>query len=387
MDAPHVFEGQVDHQSSNNSPINPILQTNSKENFFSKRSSDLSPQVTTFWQANLAGWIIIALFGIFSRVAFFGDWAYALFMAGISDTFGFLLTCGVHLAVRRWLHWPVSAVRMVPLAVLLAFAGGLVQMLLAHQARLHFPSGADMPDSFNPAVPPLIYYTAVFLVWALAYFWLGTDRAARNERLRHSDARSAAARAELEQLRLQLDPHFLFNSLNTVTGEIYDRPAVALEMTRRIAGYLRYLLDRQGQPVCWLAEEIEAVSAYLRIQELRYERVIRCTVAMDEDAGQFPVPHLILQGLVENAVKHGLRPSAATQLHIDLRARMEEGRLVVTVANQGRLGSRGHRRGVGLANIRRRLALHFPDRHALVLSQEGELVVARLILQAPICFA
>lgn len=343
--------------------------------------------VATFWRANLAGWGLIACFGIFARLAFFGDWSQAVVMTAMLDTFGFLLTCGVHLAARHWLVWPVSAVKVVPLTLVLAFAGGLLQLAVSRAMWAHVLSGAEGQITIDRPLIPLIYYTAIFIGWSLAYFWLTTDHAARAERERGSELRSTAVRAELEQLRTQLDPHFLFNALTAVTAEIHDRPDIAFEMTHRIASYLRYLLDRQGPPVAGLAEEMEAVSSYLRIQQLRYDRLIEFTVTMDEQAGRFQVPHLILQGLVENAVKHGLRLSTLSRFHIEVRAMLDGDRLVVTVANQGRMPPGSDRKGLGLANIRRRLQLHFPQKHSLNVGQEGELVVARLIMHEPIHFA
>jgi signal transduction histidine kinase len=330
---------------------------------------------------------LVAFFGVLSRLAFFGDWTHAVVLTGVLDTFGFFLTCGVHLAARRWLVWPVSAVKVVPLAVLLAFAGGLLQLTVSHAIWAHVLIGAEGRLTIDRPLIPLIYYTAIFLGWSLAYLWLTTDHAARAAREHGSEAQATAVRAELEQLRTQLDPRFLFNALNAVTAEVHDRPDIALEMTHRIASYLRYLLDRQDLPVCWLAEEIEAASSYLRIQELRYDRLIEYTVTMEAQAGRFQVPHLILHELVENAVKHGLNRSSLSRLHIEVRAMLDCDRLVVTVTNQGQLLPGSDRKGLGLANIRRRLQLHFPERHALTLAQEGELVVARLTMQAPISFA
>ncbi|WP_395677401.1 sensor histidine kinase [Inquilinus sp.] len=128
---------------------------------------------------------------------------------------------------------------------------------------------------------PTVFYTAVFLGWSLAHFWIRADVVARPERVRRSEAQAAATRAELQRPRLQLAPHFLFNALNTVAAEIPDNPDSALEMTHRIAAYLRYSLDPQTRPVCPLTDEIEAVRAFVRIQELRFEDRLRCVVEMD----------------------------------------------------------------------------------------------------------
>lgn len=342
----------------------------------------------TFWQANLAGWLFLALFGIISRAVFFGDLRVAVFVTAIMDSIGFGLTCLAHVLVRRFLRWPVTAIRLVPVAVGFAVVGGLLQMQVAGVLRQMIFTEGYFGQAFGGPFIAAIYYTSMFLGWALAYFWLSTDFEARAERVRRSEAQSAAARAELQQLRIQLDPHFLFNALNTVTAEIPERPDVALEMTRRIAAYMRYCLDHQERSVCWLADELDAVKSYLRIQALRYDERLVCTVESDADAGSFPVPHLILQGLVENAVKHGLKPSSETTLRIRVVALRQRDHLSVIVTNSGRHAPADSARpGLGLANIRRRLELHFPGRHHLSVAQEGDLVAARLTVEGPICYA
>jgi two-component system LytT family sensor kinase len=194
-------------------------------------------------------------------------------------------------------------------------------------------------------------------------------------------------RAELHQLRLQLDSHFLFNVLNTVAMEIPEEPDTALEMIHRITAYLRYLLENQKRRVCPLSDEIEAMLAYVRIQELRFEGRLDCVVEMDPAARPIVVPHLVLQPLVENAVKYGLR-SPAGRFTVGITVLRQGDDTVIEVSNPGRLETRPRDRpAVGLANIRRRLELHYPSGHALTLIQSGDNVVARLMLRGSACFA
>src|SRR3546814_15056544 len=106
----------------------------------------------------------------------------------------------------------------------------------------------------------------------LVYFGVAAELAARTARISKMKAETHALRLELEHLQSQIEPHFLFNALNTIVAEIDERPAVASEMTRRLADYLRYSLDRQGQGLCRVDEEIEAADAYVRIQALQIGR-------------------------------------------------------------------------------------------------------------------
>lgn len=344
-------------------------------------------RLTGFWRANLAAWVLISALGVATRTVFFGSVLDAAIVTLVLDAIGFGLTGIAHEVLRRQPRPRFPALRLIPLVMLAALVGGAIEMAAAEGLRaLSFSSG-EFQRAFGGRVVPMLYYTAIFLGWALGYFWLTADLAARKEQLRRSEAQSAAARAELQQLRVQLDPHFLFNALNTVTAEIPERPDIALEMVRRISSYMRYCLDHQDRSVCRLADEIEAARSYLRIQELRFDSSLTCVVSLDPEAQDFPVPHLILQGLLENATKHGLRPTTGAPLRIKVEARVEGDVLSILVTNPGSYAPRARRvPGLGLANIRRRLELHYPGRHHFAVGQEGPQVVARMSLKGPLCY-
>ena len=338
----------------------------------------------SFWRAQTVGWLFAALFGMASRLIFFESLGLATVLTIVLEPLGFLLTTFAHWHFR-------DRVRGITLAVILAaislsVLGGLVQMAAANGIKALFEGLADFTLVTGDLAVPAIYYTLVFFGWSLAYLWIRSDAMVRQERLQRSRAQEAALQAELHRLRSQLDSHFLFNALNGVAMEIPEWPERALEMTRRIAAYLRYSLDHHGQAFCSLDEEVEAMRDYLRIQELRFEERVTCSLHVDPAVREIPVPHLILQPLVENAVKYGLR-SASGRLVIRLAARAQASGLIVEISNSGRLQPRdGSRQPFGLASIRRRLQLHYPERHALSLQQEGEAVVARLMIWGEACY-
>ncbi|MGU3492566.1 sensor histidine kinase [Xanthobacteraceae bacterium A53D] len=348
-----------------------------------------------FWQANLAGWLFIASLNFTARAIFFGDAGDAAARTLIFDSIGFCLTWLMHVLVGRHIRSPASVAVAIPLALVFCVVGAGIEWGVAELLR-RLPGLVPQLQSTTggPYITPL-YYTLIFSGWIICYFWLSAHRTVHREQMQREEAVSMAARAELQRLRVQLDPHFLFNALNTVATETYDRPDVAHEMIRRICDYMRYSLDHQARPVCPLSEEIEAVGAYLRIQELRYDGRLTCTVQLAPEAAAFPVPHLILQGLVENAVKHSLGPAAHTPLQITVSARLDNEQLFIAVSNTGTYrpgpspsqGGGPGSGGLGLANIRRRLQLHYPDGHRFTIGQERELVCARMMLRGPICFA
>jgi LytS/YehU family sensor histidine kinase len=339
----------------------------------------------SFWRAQTAGWLFGALFAVVSRILAFEDVAFALALTAVLEPLGFALTTLAHRIFRD----RISGITLTVVAVALALsiAGGVQQMFVAIAIKEILQPGVDPDYGANATVIPAVYYTLIFMGWSLGYLWIKAEADARKQRIQRHQAREEALRAELHQLHLQLDSHFLFNVLNTVAMEIPEEPDTALEMIHRITAYLRYLLENQKLRVCPLSDEIEAMLAYVRIQELRFEGRLNCVVEMDPAARRIVVPHLILQPLVENAVKYGLR-SPAGRFMVGLTVLRQGEDIVIEVSNPGRLETRPRDRpAVGLANIRRRLELHYPSGHALTLLQSGDNVVARLMLRGSACFA
>jgi len=339
-----------------------------------------------FWRAQVVGWLFLGVIGFCIRYAAFGNARMCLWLTLFLDTLAFLGTSLAALLHAR-LAGGSRRLPVLALAMLLCILGAALLAQLANVVHALFPADAVAYVPRNGFSLGFVYYLGIFSIWTLAYFGVSAELEARSERISKMKLETRALQMELEHLQRQVEPHFLFNSLNTILGEIAERPAIAEEMTRRLADYLRYSLSRRNHAVCRLEEELAAVENYVGIQALRFDDRFgyRCEVAPDAlGAG---IPHMALQGLVENAIKHGMRADDV-QFRVSLRAWMEGGRLVVEVDNPGMLrpsfdASAG---GVGLSNLRQRLALRYPDRHAFSLQQRGDRTVATLWLEGEPCF-
>ncbi|MFB8344878.1 sensor histidine kinase [Brucella cytisi] len=346
--------------------------------------SSLSQALGSFWRAQTAGWLFFALFGFVSRILAFDDLKLAIVLTLSLDTAGFLLTAFAHGLFRDRIRHQVS-LSIVITAMALSVIAGALQMLVAEMVRNIVHPATTGEFVIGTFTVSFVYYTLIFMGWSLAYLWINAEANALKTQIQNSQAQKAILHAELSQLRSQLDSHFLFNALNTVAMEIPENKHTALEMTNRVAAYLRYSLEHHDQRVCSLMEEIRAVQNYLRIQEIRFENQIECAYDVAPETRLFLVPHLIVQPLVENAVKHGL--TSPGQLAIKLRATGNRNELTIVIRNSGRLVNKSHDRPtIGLSNMRRRLELHYPGNHDFSLFQVGEEVVARLNLRGRPCF-
>ena len=183
------------------------------------------------------------------------------------------------------------------------------------------------------------------------------------ERFRDTEMRRLVSQAELRALQSQINPHFLFNALNTLYGVIPRDAPQARQTVLNLAEIFRYFLQSEKTFIP-LSEELEIVKAYLEIERLRLGPRLETRIAIDEAALAVPIPILSIQPLVENAVKHGLAAKATPGI-LHLTAEATGNQVVITVRDTGPgmhaggNGSKDNGSGVGLANVRRRLQLCF----------------------------
>ena len=337
------------------------------------------------WQLNLLFWGLFGAiaFGVrlFMGVPLWHAVVSTVIVEGMCLLLAFALR-GIYRRSRRDFGLS-SAFRMI----FLSFAAAVVQGAMTVAVSLWI-------GWYNPwfALPVgaflrLLFVWTTFMMWSLGYYWLWADTDRSREQDRRKEAQREAQRMELQMLRAQLDPHFLFNSLNGIAAEIRPHPDIAVEMVGELSDYLRYSLDHRKQPIARLSTELGAMESYLRIERARFGHRLHFHVEASEPARRRLVPSFLLQPLVENAVKYGLDRSAAG-LDIDLHARVEGNLLEITVANSGSLApAEASHPGIGLETLRRRLELHYPQRHAFTLAEHDGRVIATLQLWDPPCSA
>jgi len=194
-----------------------------------------------------------------------------------------------------------------------------------------------------------IYWVIVSLAHALTYYRRSEERERKALEL---EARLSDAK--LQALRMQLHPHFLFNTLNAISTLVHKDPEAADEMIGNLSELLRATLDTADQEIP-LRQELAFLDRYLEIQQARFGEHLRVEKLIEADALDVPVPTLILQPLVENAIRHGIEPQVRSGV-IQVEAKTENGALQLAVRdNGGGMKHSGGNEGVGLANTRSRL--------------------------------
>lgn len=202
-------------------------------------------------------------------------------------------------------------------------------------------------------------------------------------------ARLAEEEARLEVLRYQLNPHFLYNALNSVYSLALTAPPAAANMVLKLADFCRIALDRRHEERTTVGAEFDKLAIYLEIEKVRWGDGLQGRVHADERVRDLPLPPFLLLPLVENAMKYG-GATCDGELHVRVAAELEpDGTLLLTVANTGTWverpdSVRAPSSGIGLANLRQRLQRYHPGLHELEIDPAGGWVTVRLRLRAAV---
>ena len=190
------------------------------------------------------------------------------------------------------------------------------------------------------------------------------------ERLRAERVEREATLANLRALQAQIEPHFLFNTLANVTSLIDREPATAKRMLDSFIRFLRASLGATRMEHTTLADEAELIGSFLQVLQVRMGHRLRYTVAVSPDLASFVLPPMLLQPVVENAIRHGLEPKVEGG-EVAFRAVREADAVVIEVADTGVGFASTTRGGVGLANLRDRLKLLYGDRASLAIGENA----------------
>lgn len=199
------------------------------------------------------------------------------------------------------------------------------------------------------------YQSALPTYWLILFAWLAFDYYAkfRDRELRSAQLAAQLSDAQLQALKMQLKPHFLFNTLNSISSLMYTNVDAADEMLVKLSEFLRLTVDREVEQEVRLEQELEFVHRYLEIEKVRFEDRLQVSFDVSDEAADAKVPALVLQPLIENAIHHGIGARSEGG-SIAIQATREGDRLHVRVADDG-AGAAEPRERVGLANTRARV--------------------------------
>jgi signal transduction histidine kinase len=322
-----------------------------------------------FWTLQLIGWSGYFVAQLVSAL-FYPEkmptektiaWAYVLMVAALT---GFALSSVLRLVYRRVRDRPPSV--LVPTVLVTVYLAALTWRLFINGGYVVFMGEREMLEPWHRMFSGVLISTYLLLCWSALYFGIYYYEAMQRERESVLKATALAQEAQMKMLRYQLNPHFLFNTLNAISTLILDRDnSTANQCVTKLSAFLRHTLDQDPMKKVTLQQELAALDLYLQIEQLRFGSRLKLDWRVDDAALGALVPSLLLQPLIENALKYAIAPSErGGTLHVG--GRVIGGRLLLHVADDGpglpEGIAIGNGRGVGLRNTRERLQVLYGER-------------------------
>ena len=326
-----------------------------------------------FWILQSVGWAGYFVLRTLSSIANAMGWSYVIHTALLTAT-GYSITLLMAAVYRRLIKaqpivtWPVSIlIVLIGAASFSAIETWSYATFLKPGAR---PAGMEFLGAILLTFALLVAWSALY--YAINFYLLLEERHDRMERLE-----TQANAAQLAMLRYQLNPHFLFNTLNSIsTLVLLKQTERANAMLSRLSSFLRYTLVNEPTGSVTVEQEVETLKLYLEIEKMRFEQRLRPKFHIDPAVAPARLPSLLLQPLVENAIKYAVTPQEeGADIAID--ARKVSDRVVITVSDTGPgadgsvLSEGQSSTGVGLANIRDRLAQAYGADHRFETQTNG----------------
>jgi two-component system LytT family sensor kinase len=320
----------------------------------------------------VAWWLVLIVLETYALVSTFGfSWEVALADAGNMNVLIATAGCIMYNGMQFYQPSPKKAISLLIWSVMLAVLCVVVHRFLMTN---HFFTDNVEYQSFvagSHLIRGLFSWLMIWLVTIVSYSWLYMRDQQASERREH-DAVKLAREAELSTLRQQLQPHFLFNSLNSISALAGTRPEEARKMIQQLSDFLRGTIRRDDQQLVSLEEELKHLHLYLEIEKVRFGHRLQTEIKTDPAVSTMVLPALLLQPIVENAIKFGLYDTTG-DITIRLAAHAVEKELIITVENPYDPATSFPKQGTGfgLNSIQRRLYLLFarPD---LVTTQQHE---------------
>jgi len=335
-----------------------------------------------YWTSQAAGWTIYAAVNVIAMFSFESyTWQKGILFIFICLA-GLVSTHYLRTIIRKkgWLDLPLK--KIIPRVLVSSLLIGILLSTLFFVINLT-GSFYDM-SKFKPATPVIWTFnlSSVIFLWQLIYFSVNFFQNYKKVEIEALIWEAAVKDFELKTLKSQLNPHFMFNALNSIRALIEEDPASAKAAITKLSNILRYSLRIEKNETVTLEDEMQTVADYLDLEKMRFEERLNYCLKTEENAGKTEIPPMMVQTLVENGIKHGIS-KRTTGGKISVDSFIEDSKLHIQITNTGHLSKDELKKatGFGIQNTKHRLNLLYGETGSFQIenTSEGE-VLAEVII-------
>lgn len=344
-------------------------------------------KIRLYWILQIFGWgFFFVTFTSIGVAIYTFHWKI---LAGyfIGALIGLLLTHFSRYFIKRynWINLPIKHLALYVIAASI-FIGAMwaaistpVSIYVLHLDELKELQklGGPQLSIISQILVTIYQFATIIFVWFLLYFSINFFYNFRQSEIEKWKLQAIVREAELQALKSQINPHFIFNSLNNIRSLVMEDPEKARSMITNLSGLLRYSVQFSSKEKVRVEDELEVVENYLKLESIQYEDRLNYKLEINEETLDFKIPPMIIQILVENAIKHGISalPNGG---EVNIRTLLEGDDLIVQVLNTGRLKGEVTGTGIGLRNASERLKMLFGKLSTLsIQNYEEDKVMAK----------
>lgn len=334
-----------------------------------------------YWYCQIGGWLFFDTIEIITYGNIFGYNKLLFFNGFVNFIIGLTLTHSYRNLLLRtnWLSKPLN--RLFPLAMAAVLIMSIIMTVLnLWLDRLTIPLLQQLPIDFVLIASGFFNWAKYILLWMLIYhlfqYW---EKSLTDEKTKFQ-LRAILRDSEYDNLKSQVNPHFLFNSLNSIRTLIDLDKELSKEAITRLSSLLRSSLEMSKHKVVSFRKELETVKDYLALEQIRFDTRLRTEFDIEDECLSMHIPPMLLQTLVENGVKHGISNLKSGGI-ISVLARKSHDGLHIRIINSGQFIPKSVGAGVGLENTQQRLKLLYDDRaHVKVINADQEHVLTEILI-------
>ena len=326
-----------------------------------------------YWLSQVSGWLVLSLINI-SIYASFSELTFPRILVTLYISFSGICFTHIYRSVikkKDWLSLPLK--QIIPRVIVSSILIGVVMLLLVytvnilggqyHLSRIRL--GGFIFSTFNLSI--------VVLVWGLIYFSVHYFENYKKAEIESLIWEAAVKDFELKTLKSQLNPHFMFNALNSIRALIEEDPGSAQTAVTNLSNILRYSLRIERMETVSLEDEMLTVEDYLELETIRFEERLKFIIKMDPASRKIEIPPMMIQTLVENGIKHGVSKRREGG-KIFVSASVEDSKLKIEIRNSGQIGpdSIQNAKGFGISNTKHRLSLLYGEKAKFSIKNDSE---------------
>jgi len=326
-----------------------------------------------YWLSQISGWLVLSLINI-AIYASFSDLTFAHVLVNLYLSFSGICLTHIYRSVIKkndWLSLPLK--QIIPRVIVASILIGVVLLLLNYAVNImggqyglsRVRLGRFLFSTFNLSV--------VVLVWGLIYFSVHYFENYKKAEIESLIWEAAVKDFELKTLKSQLNPHFMFNALNSIRALIEEDPASAQTAVTNLSNILRYSLRIERMETVSLEDEMQTVEDYLELETIRFEERLKFNIKMDPPSKKIEIPPMMIQTLVENGIKHGISKRREGG-EIFVSASVVDAKLKIEIRNSGRINqdSIQNATGFGISNTKHRLSLLYGEKAVFSIKNNSE---------------